>query len=192
MKFIQFPHGKVFRVDNNGWVTGCVQVPSYEDHDVHDTLEAKLDAIAEAATGSSCGLTNFSYQYRGNDWVSFSGTAEELPAEEAEFEDAGFKVLEIGSTELRSALQAQYGLLDVEVDHALANLDADYGAECAVDILGSPRQLCSPAYPQACDYVRVVVAGLEVAYWTSDEWQDDPSVVMGALIGAVKGFTTEA
>lgn len=192
MNFIQFPNGKVFRGDNNGWVTGCVRVPSYEGYEVLGTLEAKLDAIAAAATGSSCGLSNFSYQYLGHDWVAFSGSAEELPADKEDFEESGFKVLELGSAELRSALKDQYGLLDVEVDHALTSLDATYADECAVAILGSPRQLCSPAYPQACDYVRVVVAGMEVAYWTSDEWQTDPSEVIGAIIGAVNVNTVAA
>lgn len=33
MQFIQFPNGKVFRVDDNGWVEGSVQVPDYENFD---------------------------------------------------------------------------------------------------------------------------------------------------------------
>lgn len=124
--------------------------------------------------------------------MAFSGTAEELPANDEEFEEAGFKLLEPGSPELRAALKAQYGLNDVEIDHALDNLAAEYGAECAVDILGSPRKLCSPAHPEDCVYVRVVVDGLEIAHWTDDEWHDEPSEVMGALIGAMKGGSLQA
>ena len=173
MKFVQFPNGKVWRVGNNGWIEGSVLVPDYENL---DSLESRLDAIAEAATGSCCGLTDFAYQFRGNDIVSFQGCAEELPDDEADYVKADFKVLDANSGELVDALVAQYGMLPMEAKHALDNLENNYGEECALDILGSQRQIRSPAHPEECNYVRVVVDGLEIAYWCDDEWRDDPAM----------------
>ncbi|PKO82376.1 MAG: hypothetical protein CVU19_01805 [Betaproteobacteria bacterium HGW-Betaproteobacteria-13] len=184
MKFVQFPNGKVWRVDNDGWIEGSVSVPDYENL---DSLEARLDAIAEVATGSCCGLTDFAYQFRGNDIVSFRGCAEELPADEADYAEADFKVLEADSAELANALVVQYELLPVEAEHALDNLENNYGEESLLDVLGSQRQIRSPAHPEECNYVRVVVDGFEVAYWCDDEWRDDPACVMGAFLGAAHG-----
>jgi len=67
------------------------------------------------------------------------------------------------------------------------NLDNNYGEESVLDVLGSLRQIRSPAHPDECNYVRVVVDGLEVAYWCDDEWRDDPACVMGAFLGAAHG-----
>lgn len=49
-----------------------------------------------------------------------------------------------------------------------------------------------PAYPTECEYVRVVHNRgegnvIEKAYWDSDEWQESPAEVMGAIMGAIKG-----
>jgi hypothetical protein len=184
MIFVQFPNGKVWRVSESGWIEGAVVVPDYEDK---EDLEARLDAIAEAATGSICGLADFAYQYRGRDIVSFSGRAEELPVAEADYAEGGFVRLMPEDLAFATALQQQYGLSPEEVKHALGALDNCYGEESVVDVLGSFRQMCAPAYPAACDYVRVVVDGYEVAYWVEDEWQEDPACVMGALMGAAKG-----
>lgn len=62
----------------------------------------------------------------------------------------------------------------------------DYGEECIIPLLegGSIR---TPAFPEECDYVRVCNDDAEeVGYWTWEEWQEDPQVVMGAIIGCAK------
>ncbi len=100
---------------------------------------------------------------------------------------ADFKVLAADSAELADALVVHYGLLPVEAEHAFGNLDNNYGEESVLDVLGSLRQIRSPAHPDECSYVRVVVDGLEVAYWRDDEWRDDPACVMGAFLGAAHG-----
>lgn len=44
-----------------------------------------------------------------------------------------------------------------------------------------------PAYPEDCSYVRITDAeGVEVGYWTYDEWVEEPQLVMGAILGAAK------
>ena len=79
-------------------------------------------------------------------------------------------------------------LAEFEKVHALANRDNDYENECQVSVLGNGRSLCTPAYPDEVDYVRVIDrAGHEVAYWTHDEWRDEPMEVMGAIVGALNG-----
>lgn len=182
-KWVKFPNGKVWR-EKNGSIVGSVTVPNYENI---DSLEDKLDAIAEAATGSILGLTDFAYQYRGGDIVSFQGCAEELPEDEDDYAEEGYRHLNHNSDELRAALAKQYGLMDVEVDHALTAIDNQYGEECVLAGVGSGRELRCPAYPEECTYVRIVVDGLEIAYWIEDEWRDAPAEVMGAIIGAAIG-----
>jgi hypothetical protein len=46
----------------------------------------------------------------------------------------------------------------------------------------------SAAEPDGVTYVRLVDGrGVECAYWDSQEWVDDPKVVMGAILGALVG-----
>jgi len=73
-----------------------------------------------------------------------------------------------------------------EARHARENINNTYGDECVVP-LANGRQLCTPAFPEPAGYVRVVHHGFELAYWTSDEWRDDPEGVIGAFIGAANG-----
>ena len=74
----------------------------------------------------------------------------------------------------------------MEAEHALANLGSIYDDEHVTDVLGSQRQICCPKQPDECSYVRVVVDGLEIAYWIADEWRDDPAIVMGALFATAQ------
>jgi hypothetical protein len=41
--------------------------------------------------------------------------------------------------------------------------------------------------PAGCSYVRVCRAdGAEAGYWTCTEWQEDPQLAMGAILGAAR------
>lgn len=184
MKFVQFPNGLVWRVFHNRFIEGTVRVPAYEEK---SDLEARLDAIANAATGSSSGLVDFSYQFRGNDLVTVGGTAAELPDDEADYADEGYLILEEDSDAIRTALVAQYGLAEAEVSRALANLDTQYGPEDVLEVLGSPRQLHSPMAPAECSYIRVTLDGLELGFWTMPEWEKDPSAATRALLNSAAG-----
>lgn len=190
MRFIRFPNGKVWQVDENKVVKGSVYVPGY---DSIEGLESRLDAIAESATGSCAGLTDFSYTHRGGDIVEFEGQAEFLPDAEEDFAEDDFAVLPVDSPALEAALAAQYELSREEARHAVSWLKSlggnppFYGAESIMNVFGAHRQIHTPASPEQCSYVRITVAGLEIAYWTADEWHDDPAVVMGAIIGTAKG-----
>lgn len=75
---------------------------------------------------------------------------------------------------------------DEEIDHAKESISNTYGNECVVRLTNG-RQLCTPAFPEPESYFRVVHHGFELAYWTSDEWRDDPKGVIGAYISAAKG-----
>ena len=75
---------------------------------------------------------------------------------------------------------------DFEKTHA-ENAPSDYDNECVIISLGG-RKLKSPSYPEECSYIRVTDrADHEIAYWTSNEWAEDPEIVMGAILGALKG-----
>lgn len=181
MKFVQFPNGLVWRVGHNKFIEGTVRVPEYEGK---QDLEARLDAIAEAATGSSSGLVDFSYQFRGNDLVTFAGTADELPDDEDSYADEGYILLEEDSDELEAAFAVQYGLSEAEARHALAKLDTQYGPEDVLEVLGSARQLHSPKAPDECAYVRITLDGLEIGFWAMPEWEKDPSAATRALLNS--------
>lgn len=183
MSFVRFPNGKVWSVNEYNTIEGTVLVPGYVSM---TDIEDRNDALSEAVTGSIVGLTGFAASHRGGDIVWFCGTAEEIPEDESDFKESGFKLLSSDSPELRAALTEQYGLDDFEVEHALASLELKdrYDDECVIQVSGSHRQIRTPAHPAECNYVRVVAGGFEIAMWVDDEWRDDPAVVMGALIGA--------
>lgn len=77
-------------------------------------------------------------------------------------------------------------LLPMELEHIRENEGNDYGEEAAL-LVHNGFQLRYSANDEApCDYVRVCdPLGREIAYWVSDEWRDDPEVVMGAILGAL-------
>ncbi|MDZ4130905.1 MAG: hypothetical protein U1E02_43050, partial [Hydrogenophaga sp.] len=101
----------------------------------------------------------------------------------------------------RSAVQAQtfssvddlakrLGWADHEKQHALDCLRNDpgygdsFGDECVITT-HSGRELRSPSFPDPCDYLRVTQHGFELAYWSSNEWQEDPEV-LGAIMGCLQ------
>lgn len=186
MKFVQFPNGCVWPVDNDSWIEGSILVPEYEDI---DNLDARLEAISEAATGSICGLTDMAYQYHGQDLVSFRGLAAALPDDEADYEEAEFKVLQPDDDLLNTALVKQYGLSIAEARHAIASLGCEYGKESSLQVQGSRRQIRCPLHPESCSYVRIVVDGLEIAYWVYSQWGEDPAGTMGAFLDIAHGGT---
>jgi hypothetical protein len=59
----------------------------------------------------------------------------------------------------------------------------EFGDETILTLTNG-RSIHTAAYPGAADYVRVVEDGKEIAYWSSDEWREDPAGVMGAIFGA--------
>ena len=61
----------------------------------------------------------------------------------------------------------------------------DYSNESILRTSGNGNTVHCPAHPEECSYVRIVSPlGIEVAYWTADEWRDAPAEVMGAILGA--------
>lgn len=66
-----------------------------------------------------------------------------------------------------------------------AQENSSYGREAVLQVQTGFYLVC-PAYPAECDYIRVCDPyGREIAYWASDEWQQAPQEVMGAIMGAV-------
>ncbi len=65
-----------------------------------------------------------------------------------------------------------------------------YGDEYRIPLANGYELRCSP-YPEACDYVRFAVVlpsgrEVEIAYWNSDEWGQDPHDAMGAIMGTIQ------
>ncbi|MBZ0293968.1 MAG: hypothetical protein K8L99_15495, partial [Anaerolineae bacterium] len=167
---------------------GTVTVPEFLSK---GDLEDMLDAISEAATGSLAGLCDFSYRYLGQDVVAFAGSvADMLSEEDSEVQEV------VDRAEVIALLRAQYGIAEFEAVHALDAMADDYAksgaiVECALPIAGTARQLRCPSHPEPCSYVRVVIDGLELAYWNQDEWQEAPADVIGAIMGAAMGMRTD-
>ena len=80
---------------------------------------------------------------------------------------------------------------------ATITTDDEYGKEVVVRTEDG-RELRSGAGADGdCtvtgEYVRVLdAAGREQGYWTSEEWREDPEVVMGAIVGCLLGLGDQA
>lgn len=191
-RFIQLPRNKVRRIDQHGCFDGLIQVPLSVLYGGPTRLE---QFIAYEVLGPYVllGSRVMGYRDRGDGVFEFSANINldriQSPesADAEEFLAAGYHVLADRSPLLRQLLQKQYGLLDSEVSHLIGALDADYECETVVNIAGGLRSIHCPSYPQECDYLRVVIDGYELAYWTSDEWGCSPAEVIGAVMGAAKG-----
>lgn len=90
-----------------------------------------------------------------------------------------------------SVLDSQ--LRDFELSHMENSGDDDFGPE-AMLVAHTGFQLRYSAETEMCEYVRVCdPLGRELMYWNSDEWAEDPQLVMGAILGAlVRGRPAEA
>lgn len=61
-----------------------------------------------------------------------------------------------------------------------------FGPETVIQ-LDVDLEIRCPASPAECTYVRVLdKEGVEVAYWDCAEWEEDPTGVMGAIMGCLK------
>lgn len=187
--FVKFPNGKVWLMGVNNNISGVVACHGFENA---GDLEARMDLTAEAVTGSTAGLVDFSYRHVGSDMVFFNGYVNGelfvVDGGDDEAEDGLEMVETISGDALFQALSEQYQIGLGEAKHAVASIETNYGMECVLSIAGSNRAIHTPAHPAECDYVRIVVAGdLEIAYWNSEEWKDPLSDVMGAIMGAANG-----
>ncbi|RQR65623.1 hypothetical protein DIE18_04020 [Burkholderia sp. Bp9125] len=178
-RFIKFQNGKVWRVGAEDEVTGTVLVPRFAEK--KDRVD-RHDAIATAVTGSILGMDDIQYTMLDGNKVRFSGYVA-LPAEGP----TRCTELDVNSSELRTLLAAQYSLTPLEVEHALDNLHVQYGEENVVPIAGSGREIRCPVRTDLGSYVRVVVDGLEIAYWNSGELAREPDDVLGALFVTARG-----
>lgn len=74
--------------------------------------------------------------------------------------------------------------------------DGDFGTECILTITETGMQLHADGEdPDGTSYLRVCDPdGDEILYWTSDEWKEEPELVIGAVIGALNAveYATEA
>lgn len=53
-------------------------------------------------------------------------------------------------------------------------------------IILDDKEIRCPAYPEECDYVRITdLEGNEVVYWHFNEWQEEPQLVMGAILAVI-------
>lgn len=97
---------------------------------------------------------------------------------------SGFEHWNAMAASLREGAQL-FQLSPMEVRHAEDNEAYRYGAECAI-VAHTGFELRYSQDGETPDYVRVCDPnGRECAYWVSDEWQEDPGHVMGAILGTL-------
>ncbi|MNR71500.1 hypothetical protein D3C71_21280 [compost metagenome] len=81
------------------------------------------------------------------------------------------------------AIDARLGV--IEREHIEANKGVTYGAECAV-VAHNGFELRYDVGDEFLTYVRICdPLGREIAYWTYEEWAEDPQLVMGGILGAL-------
>lgn len=89
-----------------------------------------------------------------------------------------------------TAVAAERGWSDAVLAHARASVDS-YENETVIWLPGDVA-LHMRAHPAACDYLRVVDRsvgrGVELMHCSSEEWQQAPQEVIGAVMGLLKGF----
>lgn len=195
VRYVLFANGKVWPIKADGSFDGSVEIDSVIDCHGIDNVQAAIAAALlgddnawaaeiDSVTPSGDRIVIFKCILAEFEWAQSS-----IEQFQLDIDQFGAKVIDPESDEMKAALVAQFGMSPMEVEHALDNLSTVYGDECVLPILGSHCAIHTPAYPAECDYVRVVVGGYEIAYWTAQEWRDDPACVMGAIIGAAKGMS---
>lgn len=175
--YVRMPNGRVHRFDmGSRQVSGLV--PAGEAGEVV-TPGDWPGLVDELATGQPYRhLQDLSYRSLGSNVLAFEATLSADP-------NAGERVSWGSASDFVRSLSETFGLSAIEADHALDNLGNEYGDETVVELVGG-RELRSPAYGEECDYVRICFGGLEIAYWTAAEWKDDPTGVMGAVVGCMR------
>lgn len=86
---------------------------------------------------------------------------------------------------LQTSGENPYGLMPVEIMHRDASAGNEYGDETRMTNVGNGFTMTVPAGSRV-DYVRICDPdGNETAYWTVDEFAEDPADVIGAMFGAL-------
>lgn len=181
MAYVRMPNGRVHRFDmGQRVVRGVVRAGEPGEVVTPGDWPGFVD---ELCTGQPYRhLQDVSYRSLGDGMMAFEAGLVTDPG-------AGQGVSWASAEEFVANLSETFGLLQCEADHALDNLGNDYGDETVTHLMGG-REVHCPAYPAECDYVRVCFAGLEIAYWSSEEWEMDSRGVMGALMAAMRGGQT--
>jgi hypothetical protein len=91
-----------------------------------------------------------------------------------------------------AAVAKERGWSDVVAAHARCSGQPKFPGETIIQLPGDVA-LHMPCAPFDCDYLRLVdrsvgKAGVELMYWTSEEWGDAPEEVIGAVMGLIKSF----
>ena len=167
INYIRFPNGKAWQIDlNNNVISGTVQVGGFENE--YRCSKDQLAAVFKAVTGG-VDLFGFSYSYVGKNLVSFQGITEELPVDPEGWAEKGCEHLTLDSPVLRQALKDQYGLTDTQLDYAFAKFGTEYGEEDVYLNQSTGHEIRTPIEVDERNYARVVVDGLEIAYWSHNK-----------------------
>lgn len=180
----KFSNNKVWAIAS-GMLEGTVRV---ELSLLGSGMEAFLDAVSEAVTGSTVGLEGITWRIVGPNTVRFGAAVNIEALSESELPFA----VSDEDKNLASLLKSQYGLSEEEARHAVEYERAGSGQtsqEETVVELCNGKQLRCPANPASCSYIRVVIDGFETAFWSDDEFELDTAVVMGSLMGAAASTT---
>jgi hypothetical protein len=191
VRWLQFIFtGNIFPV-RDGQISGVVRCDAERGASDAD-YEMFLDALDEAIGGTCFALEGGGNKTVAPGVIAFHG---DIGASLHDEPDGVIVEIGFGSAEFCEALAAQYGLPPAWVSHAVhAGTDLDYGAEASY-VLPSGLELRWPLSPQPLDHVRVVIPGevvLEAAYWTAQEWREDPEDALRVVLGLLAGDAEQA
>lgn len=164
----------------------------------HATLRAALQHYRDTGQGEpSCRADSVHELATDSDRVASSLDEAGIDALIGKFAAGGPRAPLPADAQGWSAAALERGWAPAVLSHAqLAALQGTtYDNESSIQMAGTIQIRC-PAYPEACDYVRLVDTGLgdgvELMYWTADEWQAEPHEVMGAILGLARQSTPHA
>jgi hypothetical protein len=178
MAYVKMPNGRVHRFDmGKRTVSGVVRADEQSEMATAGDWSGLVD---ELCTGEPYRhLRDLSYRSLGDGVMAFEAGLATDPG-------AWQGVSWASAEDFVASLSEAFGLLPCESQHALDNMRNEYPNETVTQLVGG-REVHCPAHPEVCDYVRVCFAGLELAYWVCDEWEMDPTGVMGALMASMRG-----
>jgi len=180
-RIMRFPNDAVLLVDADNWISTTIRIDLSDV--IGKDLEQFLDLLSERAVGSDL-LEDLSYQAIGiNDGDICFRVRGSIRA-----------MLEVGEVKKTTAVEVnifaelgkQLGWTDFETSHALHSQGVQYEDECVIP-LQNGRELRTDAFPHGCSYIRVTQNGVELAYWNTEEIQEDISETLGAILGCAHG-----
>ena len=172
MKFIKFNYSHNIYVANDaGIVQGAIKcINSFFDR---CDKGQQRHMISHLATGEDFSFEQIDFcilpaedEFQSYSWICFTAKIND---------NTQFEVIN-DLEQITNSIAYQYAIPKALIQHAFESIDNEYLDERVIQSRTSPKQLHF-AKQGIVDTVRLTFAGLEIGYWTLDEWKEDPSLL---------------